>query len=320
MMSRCLSQAVRTIVIICGPTAAGKTGAGIALAKRSRGEIVSADSQQVWRGFDIGTAKANLKDRTDVPHHLIDVADPEEHFDAARFVSLADAAIADIAVRGKIPFVVGGTGMYLRMLVSGLCEAPPGDPKLRAQIEKEIEANGTNAAHDRLREIDPASAARISPNDHTRIIRAIEIHELTGKPASEFRKRHRFEKRRYDALKIGLTLEREELYRRIDARVDRMIAAGLVEEVRGLLARHGASCQPFSAVGYREIVAHLRGEVELPEAIRLTKQMSRNFAKRQLTWFRADPEIRWCDPAAIGPMIGEIETFFRPIQLKSLRN
>ncbi len=287
---------MKSIVIILGPTAVGKTRTGIELAKRFEGEIVSADSQQVYRGMDIGTAKANLTERSEIPHHLIDIAEPSEHFDVARFVELADAAIADMASRGKRAFVVGGTGMYLRMLVNGLCEAPPQDPEIRKQLEDEAETAGLAKMHERLMEIDPESALGIHPNDPTRIVRALEIFELTGTPASEFRKLHGYSDKRYDALKIGLTIDRAELYERINARIDHMIDAGLLEEVRGLVKKYGPDAQGLKAVGYREFVRHLAGELSLDDAVELAKRNSRRFAKRQLTWFRSDDEIRWFDP------------------------
>jgi tRNA dimethylallyltransferase len=203
------TSTLRHLVVICGPTAVGKTRVSIELAKRFDGEIVSADSQQVWRGMDIGTAKANLTERSEVRHHLIDVVDPDEHFDAAKFLELADAAIKDIASRGKKVFVVGGTGMYIRMLLNGLCEAPPADEEYRSELENEIEQVGTWPLHDRLREVDSQSAVDIHPNDRTRIIRALEIHQLTGIPASQFREKHGYSEKRYDARKIGLNIERE---------------------------------------------------------------------------------------------------------------
>lgn len=294
------------IIIICGPTAAGKTQVGIKLAQKFNGEIVSADSGQVWRGFDIGTAKHPscvvrhaLCAEKYPPQHLVDIANPDEHFDAARFVKLADDAIIDISGRGKIPFVVGGTGMYLKMLVHGLCRMPARDEKIRKGLKARAESDGIASLYDELKKVDPATASKLPPTDRTRIIRALEIFEITGAPASEFRGRHKFMERRYDALKIGLNIGREELYRRINERVDKMIEEGLVEEVRGLLSKYDENCQPFSAVGYREIVAYLRGRIGLDEAINLTKQMSRNFAKRQLTWFRADKAIRWFNPCQI---------------------
>lgn len=300
---------VQKIIIICGPTAVGKTRVSIELAKQFNGEIVSADSQQVWRGMDIGTAKADLTERSHVPHHLIDVVNPDEHFDAAKFLELADRAISDIGSRGKLPFVVGGTGMYLRMLVNGLCEAPPQDSEIRKQIEDEIEARGLQALHDRLGEIDPESALSIHPNDRTRIIRALEIYELTGMPANDFRKVHCYSEKRYDAFKIGLNIEREELYRRIDERIDCMLEKGLLDEVAVLMERYGSEAQGLRAVGYREFVHHLKGEVSLDEATELAKRNSRRFAKRQLTWFRADDEIKWYHPDEIVSMMPEFGPF-----------
>lgn len=289
---------VQKIIIICGPTAVGKTKLGVELARKFNGEIVSADSGQVWRGFDIGAAKPSPAERR-VSHHLIDVANPGEHFDAARFVEMADRAIADVSARGKIPFIVGGTGMYIKMLVHGICGAPPRDEDFRKEVEGEIEKSGIAALHERLRKIDPETAGELHPNDRARIIRALEIHFLTGTPASRIRKNHEFNERRYDALKIGLTIDRTALYRRIDERADEMIANGLVEEVKKLLDRYDENCQPFNAVGYREIVDYLKGRAGLDEATSLIKQNSRRYAKRQLTWFRADPEIEWFVPIEI---------------------
>lgn len=287
------SLPVDKIVVVCGPTAAGKTRLGIDLAQRFEGEIVSADSQQVWRGFDIGTAKPSLKERAKVPHYLVDILNPDEHFDASRFVSLADEAIRDIVSRGKAPFVVGGTGMYIKMLVHGLCGAPPRDVDFRRSCEVVIEEYGVPALYEKLAEIDPKSAVNFSPNDRTRIIRALEIHHVTGVLASEFRCEHSFGETRYNALKIGLNPNRDELYERINNRVDEMIDGGLVDEVKNLLNKYDEGCQPFQAVGYREIVHCLRGRNSLDDAINLTKQNSRHLAKRQLTWFRSDREIHW---------------------------
>jgi len=285
---------VQKIIIICGPTAVGKTRVGCELAKKFDGEIVSADSQLVWR---------------DIPHHLIDVAEPTERFDAARFVELADAAIADITNKEHIPFIVGGTGMYIRMLLHGVCAAPARDEKFRAELENEIEKNGLSALHERLAEIDPDSAAKISLNDHTRIERALEIHHLTGKPASELRKEHAFSEKRYDALKLGLNMQRENLYNRINDRVDRMLERGLIDETKRLHDKYGDGIQPFSAVGYSEILSYIKGQMSFDEAVRLTKQNTRHLAKRQLTWFRSDPEIKWFEPDNIQAIYQGMQAF-----------
>lgn len=300
---------MKKIVIICGPTAVGKTGIGIELAKKFDGEIISADSQQVWRGFDIGTAKANLTERSDVKHHLIDVCDPTDHFDAEKFMKLADETIDDIVSRGKVPFIVGGTGMYLRMLEKGICDAPPQDEEFRNAFEDEIESEGLSVLHDRLSEIDHDSARNIHPNDRTRIIRALEIYHLTGIPASEFREKHDFAGKRYDALKIGLDIDRAELYQRINDRVDLMMEEGLLHEVRELLEKYPADSQPFSAVGYRELVSFINGDMHFDEAIEDTKKMSRRFAKRQLTWFRSDSEIEWFAPEEISKIENRVTRF-----------
>jgi len=297
------------LIVICGPTAVGKTRLGIELARRFSGEIVSADSQQVWRGFDVGTAKPTSRERAEVRHHLIDVADPSERFDAARFVGLADSAIADISGRGRLPFVVGGTGMYIKMLIHGVCDVPPRDEGLRARLEDEVESLGTRRLHARLAKVDPGTAATISPNDRTRIVRALEIQELTGVPASRLRCEHGFSERRYDALKIGLHIDRGELYRRIDERCDRMVGAGLVGEARGLLDLFGESVQPFASVGYKEVLSHLRGAVDMDEALELMKRNTRRFAKRQMTWFGADPEIRWHSPDEIDAICADVSDF-----------
>ena len=287
---------MKKILIICGPTAAGKTAVGIELARRLGGEIVSADSQQVWRGFDLGTAKPSAAERAEVPHHLIDCADPTESFDAARYCALADEAIAGIVARGRQPIVVGGTGMYLRMLIRGICEAPPRDLEFRAEMEGEIAEGGLARLHARLAQIDPSSAAKIKPSDPTRIVRALEILHLTGIPASELRSQHAFQQDRYDARWIGIDLPRAELYARIDARVERMMAAGWLEEARALRERYGDQVQPFTAVGYKELASHLRGEMKLDEAVKRVQQNTRHLAKRQMTWFRAEPGVEWLSP------------------------
>lgn len=302
---------VQKIIIICGPTASGKSRLGIELAGRFSGEIVSADSGAVWRGFDIGTAKPSAAELALIPHHLIGVADPAERFDAARFVEMSDAAIAGIAGRGRVPFVVGGTGLYIRMLVHGICGAPPRDTAYRAGLEHEARISGVPALHRRLEEVDPVSASEIKPTDRARVIRALEIFHLADMPASELRRRHGFTERRYDALKIGLSVDRAELYHRIAARVDRMIEGGLLDEARGMHARYGERCQAFAAVGYREIAAHLAGELDLASAVRLMKRNSRRFAKRQMTWFRSDEDIRWFDQGCHDGIVKEVERFLQ---------
>jgi tRNA dimethylallyltransferase len=298
---------VRKIVIICGPTCSGKTALGVELALRLGGEVVSADSQQVYRGLDIGTAKPTKKEMRGVPHHLIDVVDPDEGFDAAKYVELADEAIKGIVKRGRVPIVVGGTGLYIRALLYGLAEAPPRDDSIRERHEDLRKKHGVPYLYDMLKRADPDSAEKIKPNDFVRISRALEVFELTGKAIGEFQKGHGFLRPRYDCYKIGLSVERGELYRRINERVDRMIAEGFVEETLGLLKKYGPGCRALMAVGYREIAdwhashrpepgSHRPEPVEgrpQPSIIDLIKRNTRRYAKRQMTWFRAEKDVRW---------------------------
>ena len=300
---------LKKIVIICGPTGAGKSAVAVSLAQKLGGEIVSADSQAVYRGMDIGTAKPSKLEREAVPHHLIDVADPDEHFDAFRFVKLADEAINDIISRGKVPFVVGGTGMYIRMLVHGVSKAPGGDEELRRGLEIKIKDDGLRSLHDRLREIDPEAAAKIKATDKTRIIRALEVFELTGSTISSFNKEHQFAGRRYDALQIGINAPREELYKKINARIDAMLVAGLLDEVKGLVKKYGSDIQSLKAVGYKEFVEHLRGDSTLARATELAKQHSRQYAKRQLTWFKNVNDIKWFESGQTREMMSAICQF-----------
>ncbi len=304
-----VQEKLMKIVIVCGPTAVGKTTVGTELARHFAGEIVNADSQQVWKGLDIGTAKPDPEIRAEIPHHLLDIADPAESFDASRFISLADEAIKEIVGRGKNVFVVGGTGMYIRMLVHGLCGAPPGDEKLRLKLSKEIEDAGIEKLHERLARIDPVTAKVVHKNDRTRIVRALEIFESCGVPASEFYRQHRFDERRYNSLKIGLDIPRDDLYGRIDRRVDQMLGEGWTFEVESLVKKYGIESQAFSAIGYREIASHLAGEMSMDDAVELIKRNSRRFAKRQLTWFRADREIVWFGLSQMEQITREVKEF-----------
>lgn len=284
---------MKKIVIICGPTASGKTKLAIALAERFHGEIVSADSGQVWRELDIGTAKPTFEDRRRIPHHLVDVVTPGEHFDVSQYCALADKAISDIARRGKIPFVVGGTGMYLRVLLYGLCEAPKQDPKLRKKLEERIKKEGSEKLHQELKKIDSELAEKISPNDKTRIIRGLEVHELTGTPLSAFQEEHKLQKPRYEALQIGLSFDRVAIKEKIDKRVDWMVANGWGEEVRELLKFYSADSQAFKTIGYKQWVSHLRGEISLEKTVAEIKKQTKAFAKRQMTWFKSDTSVLW---------------------------
>ena len=289
------------IVVVAGPTASGKTALGIALAKDFNGEIVSADSMQIYRGMDIGTAKASLAEREGIPHHMLDVAEPWEDYSVARYVEQAEACCRDILRRGKLPILVGGTGLYIDSLVSGRdFAAVDSDQGLREALSAEYDALGGEAMHRRLQEIDPERAAILHPGDKRRIVRALEVYRLTGMTITEHDRQTRALPKRFDAAAIHLNFKnRAALYARIDRRVDMMVEQGLFREVEGLLA---AGLSPEStamqAIGYKEAVRSLRGELRQEEAVDLIKQASRRYAKRQLTWFNRDKEalpILWED-------------------------
>jgi tRNA dimethylallyltransferase len=288
----------KPVLCLVGPTASGKTAVGIRLAEILLGEILSADARQVYRFLDIGTAKPTAEERKRIPHHLIDVADPDEPFHAARFVKLAEEALADLQARGVTPIVAGGTGLYVRALLRGL-DVPVGrDPELRRRLFRRIEEEGTGALHEELSRVDPESAARIHPNDPTRIVRAIEVHHITGEKQSA---QHRPNRPPHHPHRMaGLLPPRDRLYRRIDERFDEMMEAGLLEEVRALLGRGFPPDLPsFQSPGYREMIAHLRGELSLKDAVERAKGESRRYAKRQITWFRKE-DVFWVDPAGEG--------------------
>lgn len=285
---------MQPLIVILGPTATGKTEVGILLAERWNGEIISADSSAVYRGLDIGSAKPTPEERRRVRFHLIDVADPDEVFTAARFRELALEAIADIQARGKRVFIVGGTGLYIRVLLHGFSLAPPpADPEIRARWKKEVERVGAPALHERLKQIDPVAAARIHPNDAVRITRALEVYEMTGVPISQWQHQAHAE---LPSLKFGLTMPRELLYQRIDQRVDKMIEQGMLQEVQRLLEKGYNPEQPaLKGLGYRHLIGYILGRVGWDEAVRLWKRDTRRFAKRQITWFRKEPGVQWID-------------------------
>ena len=297
-------------VYIVGPTASGKTARAVQLAKRLRGEIVSADSMQVYRGMNIGTAKPTASERAEVPHHLIDILDLDETFSVARFKSLADTAITDIRRRGGVPLVVGGTGLYVKSLTEGIFDGPSADWDLRKRLRQKERDDGPGYLYGELRRVDPESAERIKPADIRRIIRALEVHELAGRTISDLQKE--WERTRPDIAIIGLTMERDLLNERIDNRVDEMFRDGLLEETKRLigddLERNRTAMQ---AIGYKEVVGCLNGEYSLDRARELLKRNSRRYAKRQLTWFRKDDRIRWFDAgsSAVLELVANILTY-----------
>lgn len=276
------------VIVISGPTASGKTALGIELAKKYNGEIVSADSMQIYRGMDIGTAKATAEERSAVPHHMIDVAEPWEDYSVSRYVTEAAACCDDIIRRGKLPVIVGGTGLYIDSLLSGRDFAETQEDKtLREELNGEYDRVGGEAMLSRLAAVDAERAAKLHPADKRRIVRALEIYSITGMTITEHDRRTRERPPRYAAATIipGFA-DRSVLYRRIDRRVDMMVADGLFDEVEGLLnAGLSPACTAMQAIGYKETAAALRGEMSRDEAVALIKQQSRRYAKRQLTWF-----------------------------------
>lgn len=286
------------LVAVVGPTAAGKTRLAVEIALRYGGEVVSCDSMQIYRGMDIGTAKPSESEMRGVPHHLVGFLAPSEPFSVARYVGLARPCIADIAARGKLPVLAGGTGLYYSSLVDNLSFEPqPDDPALREALRREAEARGNEAMLETLRGIDPETASQLHPNNLKRILRAIEVCRLTGRTMAETRRASREHPSEYALRAVGLTFaNRAALYARIDRRVDKMMAAGLLEETRALLQSGlPADATALQAIGYKELAAALRGETTLEEAVETLKRGTRRYAKRQLTWFKRDDRIRWID-------------------------
>lgn len=287
------------IIVVAGPTASGKTGLGIELALQYNGEIVSSDSMQIYRRMDIGTAKATAEEQARVPHHMLDVADPGEDWSVARYVEQAEACCRDIISRGKLPIVVGGTGLYIDSLVSGRDFAEvDSDQGLRDRLTEEYDSLGGEAMHEKLRAIDPERAEKLHPGDKRRLIRALEVYELTGITITEHDRRTQALPKRFDAAAIHLNFkDRAKLYERIDRRVDIMVELGLFQEVEELLASGlSPACTAMQAIGYKEVVQALNGELSRDEAIALIKQSSRRYAKRQLTWFGRNRDalrIQW---------------------------
>jgi tRNA dimethylallyltransferase len=285
------------IVIILGPTAVGKSAAALDLADQLKAEIINADSQQVYRYMDIGTGKPTPEQRESIRHHLIDVVDPKEEFNAAIFRRLATEALQGIHARGKTAIVCGGTGLYIRALIHGLFSGPSQDASLRERLAREVERGGLQILYERLGRADPAAVSRIHPNDRQRIIRALEVYELTGRPMSEWQNQHAFKDAAFASLKIGLDRDRHQLYELIDQRCERMIRDGLVEEVRRLMAKgYRLDLKALQSVGYRHAGLFLTGAMSLPAAVSSMQRDSRRLAKRQLTWFRGDKDIHWFHP------------------------
>ena len=284
------------IAVITGPTATGKTRLSVELARELNGEVVSADSMQIYRGMDIGTAKVTQREMQGVRHHMLDVASPFEAYSVSRYVEQASACIDDILARGKLPIVAGGTNLYIDSLIAGLDFADnEQDNALREALGRQYDTSGGEAMLERLRGFDPERAEKLHPADKRRIVRAIEVYELTGKTITEHDRETKLREKRYDAAKIALCFEdRQELYDRINARVDEMVSMGLYDEVKRLLdAGLSPECTAMQAIGYKEPAAYFAGQMSMDKATELIKLSSRRYAKRQLTWLRRDEDIFW---------------------------
>ncbi|MGW8223103.1 MAG: tRNA (adenosine(37)-N6)-dimethylallyltransferase MiaA [Syntrophobacteria bacterium] len=298
------------VIAIMGPTAVGKTWLVSQLTKDLGGEIVNADSVQIYRFMDIGTAKPTMADRAEVAHHLVDIVDPDHDFDASRYSQLAREVIANLARQGKPAIVVGGTGLYLKAIFHGLFPGAPSDQLVRQRLRREAEKKGGAELYRRLQRIDPITAQRVHPHDLFRIIRALEVWECKGQPISALQSDHNFKDRPFLPLKIGLRRPRPELYERINRRVEEMMAQGLLEEVRALLSRgYGPNLKSLQALGYRHMVQHLINGVDISEAVRTMKRDTRRYAKRQMTWFRRDQEINWFHPQQMEDIFRFAERF-----------
>lgn len=282
------------ILAIVGPTASGKTSLAIELAERLDTEIISADSMQVYKGMEIGTGAPTPEERARVKHHFVGFLEPGAHFSAGEFERMAREVVLDLNGRGKTAVVVGGSGLYLRALIDGLFEGPGANDAVRTKFHAEAEAIGTHELYTRLAAIDPDYAAQIKPTDLKRIVRALEVHELAGEPLSRLHAQHRAARPPFDAAQVLIDWPRPELYARINARVDHMLADGFIDEVRRLDEQgYAPQVMKLRSLGYREFLAHIHGQQTLEQATGRMKQLTRNFAKRQLTWFRADKRVRW---------------------------
>lgn len=298
------------LLVLAGPTASGKTGAAIALARELPLEIVTADSMQVYRGMDIGTAKPARRERDEIPHHLLDIAEPDEGYSAGRFVEDAGRAIREIRARGRFPLLVGGTGLYIRALVRGL-DPLPSDPRVRERLARRWEDEGGRILCAELRRTDPAAAKRIHPADRLRVLRALEVAEITGAPSSARRTTWSAGGGGRRVLFLALGAGREELYRRIDARVDGMFRSGLLDEVRGLLSRgYAPRLRSMQALGYRHALSHLLGGLPLERSVREMKRDTRRYAKRQLTWLAGEEGVRWIEADSAVSQAREISRKF----------
>ncbi len=295
--TRRLSEAqvlAKPVVVIVGPTAVGKSRIAVEVAKAFETEVLTADSRQVYRGMDVGTDKPASEERQAVPHRLIDLVDPDESFNAGLYRRQAIDEIERLYRDCRLPLVVGGTGLYVRTLLKGLCDAPQADPIMREALRQEAEGQGYDRLYARLVDVDPVIAARLHPRDESKVIRALEVYQLSGRRMSEFQQEHGFAERPFAALMIGLNRDRDMLYRRIEGRIDWQLAHGLIEETKQLLAQgYQRDSAAMKGLGYRQVAEHLAGEYDAAEMVRRFKRDTRHFSKRQMTWFRKEPGIQW---------------------------
>jgi len=298
------------IIILAGPTAVGKTTFAILLAEALGGEIIGADSMQIYRYMNIGTAKPTQQERSRVPHHLIDIRDPDDPFDASQYFREARQVVGDVVRRGRLPLVVGGTGLYIKALVGGIFELETVDEGIRVQLRRTLDAEGIGFLYERLKACDPETAARLQPNDTYRILRAMEIYETTGVPMTDHQNAHGFQDAPYQALKIALHMDREALYDRINRRVDTMVAEGFLNEVQDLLDRgYSEDLKSMQSIGYRHMIDVIRNRTSQEDAIMMMKRDTRRYAKRQMTWFKGDTQFLWFSPSAIRTVVQSAERF-----------
>ena len=284
----------KPVVVIVGPTAVGKSRIAVEVAKAFETEVLTADSRQVYRGMDVGTDKPAPEERQGIPHRLIDLVGPDESFNAGLYRRQAIDEIERLYRDHRLPLVAGGTGLYVRTLLKGLCDAPPTDPIVRAALKQEAEDQGHDRLYARLVEVDPVAASRLHPRDESKVLRALEVYQLSGRRMSEFQQEHGFAERPFSTLMIGLNRDRDALYRRIEERIDWQLAHGLIEETKQLLDQgYQRDSAAMKGLGYRQVAEHLAGAYDSAEMVRRFKRDTRRFSKRQMTWFRKEPGIQW---------------------------
>lgn len=301
---------MKKIITICGPTGIGKTNFAIGIARHFNGEIIGADSMQIYKYMDIGTAKPDDDELKRAPHHLVDFLDPKEAFDAGLYATQAGQVIESLYNRGKLPIVAGGTGLYIRALLHGLFRARPVCEKTLSDLTSLQKEKGNLFLYEQLKSWDPIAAQKIHPNDSFRLVRALEVFKTTGQPISAKQKAHDFKESKYQSLTIGLCMDRKKLYERINQRVDIMINQGLLNEVNFLVDKgYSLDLKPMQSIGYRHMGMFLKQEVDFTEAVRLLKRDTRRYAKRQFTWFNREPDLIWLEPSQIETAINLIKEF-----------